>query len=104
MSLSRRTRKKPPPLHSKPGNRRSEKLQDQLLEPDEARMVAGQADEALELAGQQHEAGEQSRRLPRSSSMATPMPVLGMNGNGWAGSTAIGVRTAIASSLKRLRR
>ena len=33
--------------------------QDQLLEPDEARMVAGQADEALELAGQQHEAGEQ---------------------------------------------
>ena len=30
-------------------------MQDQLLEPHEARLVAGQADEALELAGQQHE-------------------------------------------------
>ena len=100
MSLSRSTRKKPPPLHSKPGNSWPREAQDQLLEPDETRMLAGQADEPVELAGQQHEPIS-VLAAPRSSSMATPMPRLGMNGNGCAGSTAIGVRIAIASSLKR---
>ena len=34
------------------GEQQVGEAQDQLLEPDEARMVAGQPDEALELAGQ----------------------------------------------------
>ena len=63
-------------------------------------LLAGQADEALELARQQHEADQRLGLAARSSSTTRPMPRLGMNGNGCAGSIAIGVSTASASSME----
>ena len=77
MSLSRSTRKKPPPLHSKPGNRRSEKRRISCSSRTKRGLVAGQADEALELARQQHEADERLAACRGRARWPTPMPRVG---------------------------
>ena len=84
MSLSRRTRKKPPPLYSKPGNRRMEKRRISCSSRMKRWCSPGRRMKRSNLPGSSTRPARGSPP-PRSSSSATPMPVFGMKGKGCAG-------------------